>query len=381
MSEKYSGLLALEDGSIFAGQSLAAEGEWVGEVVFNTSMTGYQEIITDPSYWGQMVVFTCPHIGNVGINEQDVESRQPYVRAVLSRQICTQPSNWRSMRTLQEYLTDAGVPALSGIDTRRLTLTLREKGVMRAALSTINPDTQRLVDVARSAPDISTLNPAVEVTEPGVQDWVETVPERWNADMLPELHKRPHVVVIDCGVKRNILRNLVAVGALVTVVPADISSSRLLLLAPDGVLVGNGPGDPTSWPQTIATVRELVGRVPLFGLCLGHQLIALALGAQTYKLPFGHHGANHPVQALGGGTVEITSQNHNYAVDINTLAHLPLEVTQRNLYDGTVEGMRSATLSITTIQYHPEASPGPHDSLHLLREFVHSLQQAAPQTK
>ena len=373
MSENHAGLLALEDGSSFLGQSLAAEGEWVGEVVFNTSMTGYQEIITDPSYWGQMVVFTCPHIGNVGINAQDVESRQPYVRAVLARQICTQPSNWRATSTLPKYLTNAGVPALSGIDTRRLTLALRKKGVMRAAISTTNLDARRLVEMACSAPDMSALDPAAEVTVSQVHEWVESVPERWNADMRPDLYKTPHVVVIDCGIKFNILRNLVAVGARVTVVPSSADCGAIMALLPDGVLVGNGPGDPTCWPQTIATVRALIGKVPLFGLCLGHQLIALAFGARTYKLPFGHHGANHPVQALEGGIVEITSQNHNYAVDAKTLANLSLTVTLRNLYDGTVEGMRSAALNITTIQYHPEASPGPHDSLHLLREFVRSL--------
>jgi carbamoyl-phosphate synthase small subunit len=373
MNDSHPGLLVLEDGSSYVGQSLAAEGEWVGEIVFNTSMTGYQEIITDPSYWGQMVVFTCPHIGNVGINTQDVESRQPFVRAVIARQICAPPSNWRATSSLTEYLSNSGVPALSGIDTRRLTLTLREKGALRAAISTLDMDTIRLVEIARSAPDMSSLDPANQVTELKMQEWAESVPEQWNADMRPDNRNKPHVVVIDCGIKRNILRNLVAVGAHVTVVPSNAGSESVMALAPDGVLVGNGPGDPTCWPQTIATVRDLIGRVPLFGLCLGHQLIALAFGALTYKLPFGHHGANHPVQALEGGIVEITSQNHNYAVDAKTLTNLSLEVTQRNLYDGTVEGMRSEAYHITTIQYHPEASPGPHDSLHLLREFVRSL--------
>ncbi|MHB9034742.1 MAG: glutamine-hydrolyzing carbamoyl-phosphate synthase small subunit [Anaerolineae bacterium] len=373
MSQITRGLLALEDGTTFTGQSMAAAGEWVGEIVFTTSMMGYQETITDPSYWGQMVVFTYPHIGNVGVNETDVESRQPYVRAVIARQICTQPSNWRATSSLPEYLKKAGVPALSGVDTRGLTLILRTKGVMRAALSTVNLDQQRLVEMARQAPDMSTLDPSQEVTTPGICDWQEAIPEAWQPKVPSGSRKTPHVVVIYCGSKRNIMRCLVSYGARVTDVPADTPAETILALRPDGVLVSNGPGDPTSWLKTVATIRRLIGKVPLFGLCLGHQLIGLACGARTYKLPFGHHGGNHPVQSADGGLVEITAQNHNYVVDGDSPTDPPLEVTFRNLNDGTIEGLRSRGLQITTVQHHPEASPGPHDSRHILAEFVQSL--------
>ncbi|MCE5259549.1 MAG: glutamine-hydrolyzing carbamoyl-phosphate synthase small subunit [Chloroflexi bacterium] len=372
---KNKGLLALEDGSTYAGESVAAAGEWVGEIVFNTSMMGYQEIITDPSYWGQMVVFTYPHIGNVGVNEQDVESRQPYVRAVIARQICKQPSNWRATSSLPAYLCQAGVPALSGIDTRSLTLRLRTKGVMRAAISTVRFEPERLIEMARNAPDMSALEPADEVTSAIVNRWTEAIPEAWQPVVRTSC-KAPLVVVLDCGTKRNIMRCLVTFGAQVTTVPASTSAERILALKPDGVLVSNGPGDPTSWLPTVETIRQLIGRVPLFGLCLGHQLIALACGARTYKLPFGHHGSNHPIQPVGGGLVEITAQNHNYVVSGDSIANSPLEVTYRNLNDGTIEGLRSAALHITTVQHHPEASPGPHDSRHLLAEFVNSLGEA-----
>ena len=370
------GLLVLEDGSVFWGDSVGADGEWVGEVVFNTSMTGYQEIITDPSYWGQMVVFTCPHIGNVGINPEDVESQQPYLRAVLAREICAIPSNWRSQRPLPEYLRAANVPALSGIDTRRLTLILREKGTLRAALSTVDLDVERLVEMARSAPDMSTLQAVPAVSVDASYPWEQTVPSAWvplvggHGD-TPE--KAPHVVVVDCGVKHNIMRLLVQCGAAVTVVPWQTSAAEILSLAPDGVLLSNGPGDPEQVDATIETVRGLTGKLPIFGICLGHQVIGLAAGAVKYKLPFGHHGGNHPVKELASGQVEITAQNHNFAIDTASLEALPYEATHINLYDGTLEGMRHTELPIWGIQFHPEASPGPHDSVHIIREFVNSL--------
>lgn len=376
VSEAVSGLLALEDGSIYAGRSLAAQGEWVGEVVFVTGMTGYQETITDPSYWGQMVVFTCPHIGNVGVNAEDGEARIPHVRAVLARRIAQRPSNWRAKRALPDVLREAGVPALDGIDTRRLTLRLREAGVMRGALSSTDLNPERLVTMAREAPDMSVLSPVTQVTSSERHAWRETVAGTWLSAVQDDLAPAgcsPHVVVIDCGAKENILRLLAGFGARTTVVPADATVSEILALAPDGVLISNGPGDPEQATATILSVQELMGRVPLYGICLGHQIICLAAGGRTYKLPFGHHGSNHPVQDVRSSRVSITSQNHNYAVMPESLQGLPYEVTHVNLFDHTVEGIRHLTLPIASVQYHPESSPGPHDSLQLLKGFVDSL--------
>ena len=376
-SSPKKGMLVLEDGSVFVGDSMGADGEWVGEVVFNTSMTGYQEIISDPSYWGQMVVFTYPHIGNVGVNQEDLESRQPYLRAVLARKICAVPSNWRAQESLPAYLKRSNVPALSDLDTRRLTLLLREKGAIRAALSTIELDAERLLQMAQSAPDMSALHAVQAVSPSDIRPWEQTVPRRWvplvgGEGQTPT--RPPHVVVIDCGIKHNILRLLVHCGAAVTILPANATPEQVLAEKPAGVLLSNGPGDPEQALQTIETVRSLIGQVPLFGICLGHQIIGLAAGARKYKLPFGHHGGNHPVKELASGRIEITAQNHNFAIDADSLAGLPYEPTHVNLYDGTLEGMRHKSLPVWGIQFHPEASLGPHDSIHLIREFVNSLQ-------
>ncbi|NLT74060.1 MAG: glutamine-hydrolyzing carbamoyl-phosphate synthase small subunit [Chloroflexi bacterium] len=364
-------MLVMEDGSIFEGRSLAAEGEWVGEVVFVTSMSGYQETITDPSYWGQMVVFTCPHIGNVGVNDEDGESRGPHVRAVLARRITHRPSSWRSQRSLLDVLRERGVPAVDMVDTRRLTLLLRQSGVMRGALSTLYLDASRLEQMARSAPDMSTLAPVEEVTLSERCEWDHAVPEGWRGrDRSTSAASGRRVVVIDCGVKENILRLLVGLGVAVTVVTAATTAEEVLALHPDGVLISNGPGDPEQAISTINTARALMGRVPLYGICLGHQIICLAAGGRTYKLPFGHHGSNHPVQDTRTGRVAITSQNHNYAIDPESLAGLPYSVTHLNLFDHTIEGIRHRTLPIASVQFHPESSPGPHDSLDLLDDFV-----------
>ena len=376
MPDQRTGMLVLEDGSTFIGRSVGADGDWTGEVVFNTSLTGYQEVITDASYWGQMVVFTCPHIGNVGINHDDVESSRPWVRAVLARQICDTPSNWRSQQSLPDYLCEHGIPALTGLDTRRITLTLREKGAMRGALSTTNLNPERLAEIARSAPDMSSLAPVEQVTCSGQGIWEAVVPPQWLPDAAGSRSVRPrHVVVIDCGAKHNILRHLATLGARVTVVPANASSESVLALAPDGVLITNGPGDPEQVPETVKAVRGLLGRVPMFGICLGHQVIGLACGGKKFKLPFGHHGGNHPVLDRRTGTVAITAQNHNYAIDADSLLGLPVEITHVNLFDGTIEGLRHTQYPVSGVQYHPEASPGPHDSLSLLREFVHALDE------
>lgn len=372
MVERTKGLLVLEDGSVFPGYSMGAQGEFVGELVFNTSMTGYQEIITDPSYWGQMVTFTCPHIGNVGINREDAESCEPMVRAILVREMCETPSNWRAQQSLPEYLVEYNIPALVGLDTRRLTLTLRDKGVMRAALATNSTDSARLLEMARNAPDMSALSPVEQVDTEAVSDWAEPVAEAWNA-IKAKQKDAPHVVVIDCGIKHNILRILKTLGARVTVVPANTSATDILTLNPNGVLISNGPGDPVQVPATVESVQQLMGQVPIFGICLGHQIIGLACGAKTYKLPFGHHGGNHPVKNLATGQVEITAQNHNYAVDAESIKDLPLEVTRINLYDNTIEGLKHTKMPIWSVQYHPEASPGPHDSLHELASFVASI--------
>ena len=374
MAAKQRGMLVLEDGSVYVGDSMGSEGEAIGEIVFNTSMTGYQEIITDPSYWGQMVVFTCPHIGNVGVNHDDVESRGIFVRAVLARQLCDQPSNWRSEQTLPGYLRDGGVPALSGVDTRRLTLTIREKGVMRAALSTVELDERRLLEMALSAPDMSTLEPVMQVTLSEQAAWEEAIPPAWSRHRDDALLRRiPRIALIDYGVKHNILRNLRHTGAEVIVFPADVRAEDVLSEAPDGVVLSNGPGDPRQATDQIDAVKTLVGRIPMFGICLGHQIIALACGAEIHKLPFGHHGGNHPVQDLRTGEVAMTAQNHNYAVTPGSMDDLPIEVTHMNLYDDTIEGLRHLDLPLSSVQYHPEASPGPHDSLHLIEEFVRSL--------
>jgi carbamoyl-phosphate synthase small subunit len=273
-------------------------------------------------------------------------------------------------------LCDHDVPALSGIDVRRLTLLLREKGVMRGALSTTDLDADRLRRMARAASDMSELSPWAEVTLPAPEAWEESVPEKWvqNAGLLPASGLNPRIVVLDCGVKRNIMRHLVRLGAHVTAVPWDASANEILSHGPDGVLISNGPADPRNMPEEVLdNVRALFGRVPVFGICLGHQILALASGARIYKLPFGHHGGNHPVQDLSTGRVEITAQNHNYAVEPDSLKGLPLQVTHTNLYDGTIEGLRHGDLPVSCVQYHPEASPGPHDSLYILRRFLGSL--------
>ncbi len=368
------GMLVLEDGSVFVGDSVGAEGEFVGEVVFNTSMAGYQEVLSDPSYSGQMVVFTCPHIGNVGVNDDDRESCRPQVRAVLARQITDVPSSWRAEAPLCEWLAAHGIPALSGVDTRALTLVLRDRGVMRGALSTVRPAAERLLAMALSAPDMSDLAPVEQVAVRSMGRWGEALPARWAPRVAPGpdgLRRRtPHIVVLDCGSKHQILRELLTLGAEVTVVPPRLTAAELLAMRPDGVLIGNGPGDPHQVPAAVEAARGLLGRVPLFGICLGHQIIALAAGARIFKLPFGHHGGNHPVRIVATDRVEITAQNHNYCVVEASLSGLPLEVSRVSLFDGTVEGLRHRDLAVWSVQYHPEASPGPHDALHELQEFV-----------
>ena len=360
--------LALEDGSVFEGWSCGAEGEAQGEVVFNTAMTGYQEILTDPSYRGQIVTMTYPLIGNTGCNSEDTESGRPWVEGFVLKEMAAAPSNWRTRESLVDYLGRHKIPAIQGIDTRKLTKLIRRTGAQRGLLTTEESDPARLRDRARSVPSIVGRDLVREVTcaapyrwREGVYGWPNGYPARRRFKYL--------VVALDYGIKRNILRSLVAERMDVLVVPAATPAEEVLKLKPDGVFLSNGPGDPEPVDYAVSTIRNLVGRVPIFGICLGHQLMALALGGRTYKLKFGHHGANHPVKNLETGAIEITSQNHGFAVDIDSLKGLG-RLTHVNLNDMTSEGFSLKEKFLFTVQYHPESSPGPHDSRYLFRDFA-----------
>ncbi len=373
-------ILALEDGTIFYGRSFGAPGERVGEVVFNTGMTGYQEIVTDPSYRGQMVVMTYPHIGNYGVNRLDVESSFPQVEALIVRDACERPSNYRAEENLGDYLRRYGVMGIAEVDTRRLTRHIRTRGAMKAALSTECFDEEKLVLRAQEAPDISELPLVAAVSTREPYHWQEGTEPEWvpSADgfrpaVLPRPRDPYRVVVLDCGVKRNILRRLVDVGCDVWVVPHNTSARDILAYEPEGILLSNGPGDPQSIPEVLETVRSLLGIRPMFGICLGHQLMGLALGGRTFKLKFGHHGCNQPTKILATGEVAITSQNHNFAVDIASLDLSQVELTHMNLNDGTLEGMRHKSLDLFSVQFHPEASPGPHDAALTFVPFVEMM--------
>jgi carbamoyl-phosphate synthase small subunit len=371
-------LLVLEDGTVFRGQSFGASGEQVGEVVFNTGMTGYQEILTDPSYRGQMVVMTYPHIGNTGVNDEDPESARPHLRALIVRQACRRESNWRARQTLTQYLSEHGIMALTEIDTRALTRHLRQFGALRGVVSTEDLDPASLRRKALAAPATSDVDLVAEVTCDEPYLWTEPVAEEWLRDGLGGGgvgETSLHVVAYDCGIKHNILRQLAASGCRVTVVPAETSAREVLALRPDGVFLSNGPGDPERVPYTIASVQELLDKVPIFGICLGHQVLGLAMGGRKYKLKFGHHGSNHPVKDLRTGQIAITAQNHNFCIDVDSIRD-QVELTHVNLYDGTVEGMRHRELPVFSVQYHPEAAPGPHDANPLFQEFVRSMVKA-----
>jgi carbamoyl-phosphate synthase small subunit len=368
-------ILALADGRVFEGESLGARGEAVGEVVFNTAMTGYQEVLTDPSYKGQIVCMTHPHIGNTGVNEEDPESRRPWTEGLVVREASPVASSWRATETLDAYLRRHGIVGIQGIDTRALTRHLRDRGAQEGVISTEDLDPRSLVAKAKASPGLVGRDLVKEVSCQAPYEWRESV---WR---LGQGHTAPpparfHVVAYDSGIKRNILRQLTVGGCRLTVVPAFASADEVLALAPDGLFLANGPGDPEGVPYLADSVRRLVERLPTFGICLGHQILALALGARTFKLPFGHHGANHPVKDLGTGRVEITSQNHGFAVDPDSCPPAGLDVTHVNLNDGTCEGMRHRRLPVFSVQYHPEASPGPHDSHYLFRRFVELLMQA-----
>jgi len=358
--------LVLADGTSFRGTAMGAEGEKIGEVVFNTAITGYQEILTDPSYRGQIVTMTYPHIGNTGVNFEDNESVQPYLAGFIVKEYCPHPSNWRKETDLAEFLKSHGIVGIQGIDTRKLTRNLRETGAKKGIISTIDHDEHNLFKKVRDFPDIEGLDLVKEVTCSEPYDWDEGT-WRWNSHPTRQ-EGRFRVAAYDFGIKENILRLLVDSGAKVRVFPAFTSADEILAYDPDGVFLSNGPGDPEAVPYVIESVRNLVGKKPVFGICLGHQILGLALGGKTYKLTFGHHGANHPVRRLETGHVEITSQNHNFAVDPESVRS-ECEITHVNLNDQTVEGMVHRKYPVFSIQYHPEASPGPHDSRYLFERF------------
>jgi carbamoyl-phosphate synthase small subunit len=364
-------VLALEDGTVFEGTSFGARAERVGEVVFNTAITGYQEIFTDPSYSGQIVVLTNPQIGNYGANAADSEALVPHIEGLVVREISPVASNWRADSKAENFLAQHGIPVIAEVDTRKLVRLLRERGAMRGVIAVGNRDSVEAVKIARSAPSMTGQNLISKVSTQDRYEWGGGLESVSVSDKL-ESQQQPqfHVVAYDFGIKRNILRHLVQIGSRVTVIPADTSGEDVLSLKPDGVFLSNGPGDPEPLAHQSAQVKKLVGKVPVFGICLGHQILGLAFGGQTYKLKFGHHGANHPVLNHLTGKVEITSQNHGFAVDPDSLRDSDIELTHVNLNDQTVEGFRHRREPVFCVQYHPEAAPGPHDSHYLFHQFA-----------
>ncbi len=366
-------LLVLADGTAYYGLSFGAPGTTIGEVVFNTGMTGYQEVLTDPSYRGQIVTFTYPELGNTGVNPEDEESNKPQIKGAIARNICPRPSNWRSTQSLSEYLIEHKIPGIYGIDTRALTRKIRTVGAMNGAISTEILDPNELLQKVQSAPSMAGLNLVREVTTKEVYQWSEATNPDWefNPSVSGDSGEQFTVVAIDFGVKKNILRRLASYGCRVVVVPASTPPAEILNYNPDGIFLSNGPGDPSAVTEGIETTKELLkSSKPVFGICMGHQVLGLALGADTFKLKFGHRGLNQPAGLQQ--QVEITSQNHGFAINADSLA-AEVEITHLNLNDRTVAGLRHKSLPLFSVQYHPEASPGPHDADYLFERFVQAM--------
>ncbi len=370
-------LLVLADGTAYRGWSFGANGTTIGEVVFNTGMTGYQEVLTDPSYCGQIVVFTYPELGNTGVNPEDEESSRPQVRGAIARNICYRPSNWRSTSSLPEYLLQHQIPGIYGIDTRALTRKIRVVGAMNGGISTEILDEAELLTQVLAAPNMAGLNLVGEVTTSTVYEWSDRTTSVWefNPSATPATQGELFTVVaIDFGIKRNILRRLASYGCRVVVVPANTPPEEILKYNPDGIFLSNGPGDPAAVTEGIETTKALLSsQKPMFGICMGHQILGLSLGAETFKLKFGHRGLNQPAGIEQ--RVEITSQNHSFAIDPNSLTAAEVEITHLNLNDQTVAGLRHKSLPLFSVQHHPEASPGPHDADYLFEQFVQEMRE------
>ena len=374
-------ILVLSDGTTFRGFSFGAPGTTIGEVVFNTGMTGYQEVLTDPSYRGQIVTFTYPELGNTGVNADDEESDAPHVKGAIARNLCDRPSNWRSTQSLSDYLKQHNIPGIYGIDTRALTRKIRSVGAMNGGISTEILDPTELLEKVQEAPSMAGLNLVKEVTTPKAYEWSEKTETVWEFSEGTRTNGEEPltVVAIDFGVKRNILRRLASYGCRVIVVPANTPPEEILKHNPDGIFLSNGPGDPSAVTEGIETTKALLqAQRPIFGICMGHQILGLSLGAETFKLKFGHRGLNQPAGLRQ--RIEITSQNHGFAIDADSLPDATVEITHLNLNDRTVAGLRHKTLPMFSVQYHPEASPGPHDADYLFENFVKSMRDSKAQS-